>query len=148
MFVISGCTDKLKQTSEEKFVGLWEVSGRRMFEGIQIEIKKEDGKLMGRIFKLNKNKLVNLFADSSDVWVSDIKRLSNFEFRITEKKIARDLFSMYGLSTSQDFSAEFIDDNTIGISAESADPLKSKMIYKRISKSMPDSTSTKNLEYN
>jgi hypothetical protein len=132
MFLFFGCTDRLKETPEEKFIGLWEVKGRSMFEGIQIRIKKEDDKLIGRVSKLNGNKYVKLFTDTSDVWVSEIKRSSNFEFVLTEKKIGKDLFSVYGLPTTQSFSVEFIDDSTIGLGSASSDPTKSSVVYKRI----------------
>lgn len=125
------CSDTA-MVSEDKFVGLWELKGRSMFEGIQVRIDKQGEKISGRIFKLNDNKFIKMFADTNDVWVSEIRRSSNYQFRLVEKKIARDLFSLYGLSTSQEFKVQFIDDNTIGLSTESADPLKSQIVYKRI----------------
>lgn len=117
---------------DDKFVGVWELKGRSMFEGIQIKIERKEDKFTGKLFKLNDNKFIRMFADSNDVWVSEIKRASNYQFRLTEKKIARDLFSLYGLSTSQEFKVEFIDDNTIGLGSDSADPLKSQVTYKRV----------------
>jgi hypothetical protein len=128
------CSDKLKKIPEDNFVGLWEIQGRSMFDGIQIKIEKENNDLIGRITKLNGNKLVKMFADSNDVWVAGIDRTSNFEFKLTEKKIAKDLFSLYGISTSQDFKVQFINDNTIGLGTESSNPQTSKVIYKRIIK--------------
>jgi hypothetical protein len=122
----------MKQIPDDKFVGLWELRGRAMFDGIQIRIEKKNNKLTGRIVKLNDHELIKLFADSSDVWVSDVSRSSNFQFKLTERKIARDLFSMYGLSTSQEFRTEFIDDNTIGLGADNADPQQSTIVYKRV----------------
>jgi len=107
------CSNKFDKVSEEKFIGQWEVKGRKMFEGIQIKIEREDDKLVGRVLKLNDNKLVRMFADSSDVWVSEINRSSNFQFQLTEKKIAKDLFSLYGISSSKEFKVEFIDENTV-----------------------------------
>ncbi|MBL0742411.1 hypothetical protein [Chryseolinea lacunae] len=127
--IASGCS---KEVSDEKFVGTWELNGRSMFEGIQIKIEKKDGDFVGKIIHLNDNKFIKMFADSGDVWVSAITRSSNFDFKLTEKKIARDLFSLYGLSTSQDFKVQFIDDNTIGLGSDSADPQRSSVLYKRI----------------
>ena len=129
---VFGCGDSMKEIPEDKFIGVWELKGRSMFEGIQIRIDKENNKLTGRIVKLNDHELIKLFADSSDVWVSDVSRSSNFQFRLTERKIARDLFSLYGLSTSQEFRTEFIDDNTIGLGADNADPQQSSIVYKRV----------------
>lgn len=127
-----GCSNKFDKVSEEKFIGQWEVKGRKIFEGIQIKIEREDKKLVGRISKLNNNKLVRMFADSSDVWVSEINRSSNFQFQLTEKKIAKDLFSLYGISSSKEFKAEFIDENTIGLATDNSDPVTSSIIYKRV----------------
>lgn len=130
--LVFGCTDKMTEVPLDNFVGLWELKGRSMFDGIQIRIENHNAKLTGRIVRLNDNKLVRMFADTSDIWVSDITRSSNFQFRVTERKIARDLFSIYGLSTSQEFLTEFIDDNTIGLATDSSDPQKSTIIYKRV----------------
>jgi hypothetical protein len=131
-FLVMGCADKLTEVSLDKFVGVWEVKGRGTFEGIQIRIEKADDKLVGKIAKLNDHKIVQMFAQTGDTWVSEIKRLSNFEFQLTEKKIARDLFSLYGLPTSQEFKVQFIDDNTIGLATDSSDPQLSTVQYKRV----------------
>ncbi len=132
--LLSLCLSCLNDTHvpDDKFVGVWELKGRGMFEGMQIKIERKEDKFTGRLIKLNDNKFIKMFADSNDVWVSEIKRSSSYQFRITEKKIARDLFSLYGLSTSQEFKVEFIDDNTIGLASDSADPLKSQVTYKRV----------------
>lgn len=132
LVLFNACSDKYSKVPDEKFVGIWQVQGRSMFDGIEIKIEKADNNLTGRIYKLNDNKFIKMFADSNDVWVSEITRKSNFEFKLTEKKIARDLFSLYGLSTSQEFKAQFIDDNTIGLATESSDPRVSKILYKRV----------------
>jgi hypothetical protein len=127
--LFTGCAEKI---SEDAFVGTWELTGRSKFDGIRIKIEKHDDVLTGRIVKLNNNKLVKMFADSSDVWVSGIQRTSDFEFKLTERKLAADLFSLYGQPTSQDFKVEFIDDNTIGLATEGADPQKASVLYKRV----------------
>ncbi len=129
---ISGCSNKLKKTPAENFIGIWKIEGRSMFNGIQIKIEKNENELIGRIYKLNENKFVQLFADSNDVWVSGIERRSNFEFALTEKKIAKDLFSLYGLSTSQEYKVEFFNENAFGLSIDNSKPLNSKIIYRRI----------------
>jgi hypothetical protein len=117
---------------DDKFVGLWEIQGRAIFDGIQIKIEKENNNLTGRIYKLNNNKFIKMFADSNDIWVSEITRTSNFEFKLTEKKIAKDLFALYGQSTSQEFKVQFLDDNSFGLAKDNSDPIVSKVIYKRI----------------
>lgn len=126
------CSEKYDHVPEDQFVGVWELKGRKMFDGIQITIIKDNNKLKGKISKLNENKYVKLFSELDDVWVSEITRSSKYQFRLTEKKIGRELFSLYGLSSSTEFSVEFIDKNTIGLSSGSADPTESTVIYKRI----------------
>ncbi|SHG87952.1 hypothetical protein SAMN04488109_2289 [Chryseolinea serpens] len=129
MCLFTGCTEEVP---DDAFVGTWELKGRTKFEGIRIKIEKHDDALTGRIVKLNNNKLVKMFADSSDVWVSGIQRVSKYEFKLTERKLAADLFSLYGQTTSQDFKVEFIDDNTVGLATEGADPKNSTVLYKRV----------------
>ncbi len=129
--IISACSPK-PFVPDEKFVGKWAPEGRKMYEGLEITIVKEKDKLRGRLTRLNDNKYIKMFSDSNDTWVSNIKRISNFEFRLTERKPGADFMSLYGLSGSQEFKALFIDDNTIGLAAEGADPLKSTIVYKRL----------------
>lgn len=127
------CSEQNK-ISEYNFIGEWELQGRTMFEGMRVKIDTADKKFKGRITKLNDNKIVQMFLDSNDVWVSGIKRSSNFEFKLTEKKPAGDLFSQYGLSSSTEFKAEFINENTIGLASDNSNPKKSSFVYKRISR--------------
>ncbi len=133
MVVLTGCSDKYEHVADENFIGEWQLQGRSMFEGMIIEIaRNEDGKLQGKIKKLNDNKYVQFFAEAGDIWISKIDRNSNYQFNITEKKIGRELFSLYGLGSSSGFRAQFIDDNTIGISSGRADPLLSNIRYVRV----------------
>ena len=130
--LFTSCSNKFERVSENRFIGTWELKGRAMFNGIIIEINhNEKEQLVGRIKELNDNKYVQMFADVDDIWISDISRNSNFQFKITEKKIGRELFSLYGLSSSTEFKAEFIDENTIGISSN-ADPSQSTVTYERV----------------
>lgn len=125
--------NSLKKVPEDKFVGVWELKGRSMLNGIKISItQNESGKLKGQIVELNNNKFVKLFVETGDIWVSNIKRASNAQFRLTEKKIGSQLFSLYGLDTKIEFKVEFIDDNTIGLGTGTADPEKSLVTYNRI----------------
>ncbi|MEX2336221.1 MAG: hypothetical protein WD555_03005 [Fulvivirga sp.] len=126
------CSGKYERVSMDRFIGTWELHGRKMFKGIQINIAREKGKLVGKIQNLNENKYVQMLAVVGDTWVSGISRSSNYQFRLTEKKIGAELFSLYGLDTSNELRAEFIDDNTIGLATGSADPTESSVIYKRI----------------
>jgi len=130
--ILSSCSD-YKEVSDSKFIGTWELTGRSMFDGMKIKIeKKSNNSFTGKIVELNDNKFVKMFADSNDVWVSDIKRTSNFQFKITEKRIGRQLFALYELGTSDTYKVEFIDDDSFGLAEGSTDPLKSDVIYKRI----------------
>lgn len=104
-----------------------------MFEGMQVAIsKKENGSFEGRILRLNENKMIQLFADSNQIIVSDIKRNTNSQFTFTEKKIAGDLFSNYGLETKTDYKAVFITNDLIGLSSGTLDPKVSKIVYRRV----------------
>jgi len=131
LFLFS-CSDRFKKVSEDRFIGTWELKGASILDGTQIQIQKENNKLVGRIVKLNDNKYVKLFADSNEVWISEISRNSIVEFKLTESKLGKDLFSLYGQKTNQEFKAQFIDDNTIGLATESSDPTTSTRIYKRV----------------
>lgn len=132
LFISSCNTDGLTEIPMEQFVGTWSLQGRAMFEGIEIEIVKEDGQLIGRLTNLNDNKYIQMFSVPNDLWVSEISRRSNYQFRLTEKKIARELFALYGLSTSNQFKAEFIDKDIIGLSGEGKEPKNATIRYVRV----------------
>lgn len=98
----------LSETPDSHFIGKWKLSERGMLEGIEIEIKKDKkGDLIGEITKLNEDKYVNIFMEEGDKILTSIKRNSNFEFVISEKKIAAPLFSTYGQKTTKEFKATF-----------------------------------------
>ncbi len=129
-----GCEQiKTNRSDDNLFVGVWQMEGRSMFEGMQVAIsKKENGSFEGRILRLNENKMIQLFADSNQIIVSDIKRNTNSQFTFTEKKIAGDLFSNYGLETKTDYKAVFITNDLIGLSSGTLDPKVSKIVYRRV----------------
>jgi hypothetical protein len=126
------CNNTFDKISDNKFIGLWEVQGADVTEGIQLKIQRENGKLVGRVYKLNDNKFVKLFVDGNEVFVAGIERKSNYQFKLTENKIGKELFSLYGQKTSQEFEVQFIDDNTIGLALENSNPLQSTRIYKKV----------------
>ncbi len=134
MVILFACdTSKLQETPMDGFVGVWELSGRSMFEGIKVEIKaKEGGGYIGHIVELNGNKYVTMFAELGDIWVSGIERKSNYEFILKEKKLASPLFSSYGLSTTTEYKVEFIDQATLGLGSGSSDPSISTNVYRRV----------------
>ena len=135
LFLLS-CSEKLKTVSEDKFIGTWEMKGTSIMDGTQIQIQKENNKLIGRIVKLNDNKYVKLFADSNEVWISEISRNSNYEFKLIESKLGKDLFALYGQKTNQEFKVQFIDENTIGLATENSEPTTSTRIYKRVTSNL------------
>lgn len=119
---ISCDSAKLSETPEKDFVGVWKLTERGMFEGIEIEIvKDEKGNFVGTIAKLNEDKYVNMFMEEGDKFVTGISRNSNFEFTISEKKIAAPLFSAYGQSTTSQFTATFKGKNKILLGKDGAD---------------------------
>jgi len=127
-------TTKLKETPIDNFIGTWELQGREMFDGIKIKIHKtENGEFIGNVLEINNDKYVKMFVDSCDIWVVGIKRSSNFEFKLIEKKIANQLFSSYGLNIENEFKVQFIDENTLGLSAGNSKSTESSIIYKRVS---------------
>lgn len=130
---VASCdSSQFSKTPLDQFEGVWELKGRDMFKDMQIEIKLgKDNKVQSKIIKLNDNKFVRLFLSEGDQWVRDIRRASNYEFVITEKRIAAPLFSQYGNSTSQVWNAVFKSKNCIGIS-ESKNAGSSKVEYCRV----------------
>lgn len=113
-FVSSCDSSKTTVTDEQQFEGKWKLSERGILDGIEIEIKKDSkGHYSGIIKKLNNNKYVKMFMEEGDIFLSGIKRNSNFEFVISEKKIAAPLFSAYGQSTTEEFVSVFAGKNKV-----------------------------------
>lgn len=130
--LISSC-DKLNETPIENFKGTWKLEGRSMFNGIEIKIEENSGgKLIGKVVSLNDNKYVKMFIETNDTWVTGIRRTSNYEFRLTEKKIGSDLFSIYDLETTKEYKVEFIDEDTIGLGSGDSKPTESSVKYIRV----------------
>lgn len=131
--IVSCDVDSIKKTSMDEFVGEWELKGRSMLDGVQIDIQKNNsGQLVGKVKKINENKFVRLFVEEDDTWISSIKRSSNSEFKLSEKKVGNALFATYDLSTSKEYKVQFIHRDTIALGTKSKDPRKSKVFYIRI----------------
>ncbi|MFT5858656.1 MAG: hypothetical protein ACI865_000744 [Flavobacteriaceae bacterium] len=113
-------TGKMSEVPFNQFVGEWKLTGRSMFEGIEIKVTEEDGKFQGVITQLNENKYVLMFMEVGDKFLTKIERSSNFQFVISEKKIASALFSAYGESTSSSFDVQFNSKNEILLGADGA----------------------------
>ncbi len=130
--LISGC-NKLNEVPIENFKGTWKLEGRSMFNGIEIKIEENSsGKLIGKVISLNDNKYVKMFVEMDDDWMTGIRRTSNYQFRLTEKKVGSDLFSIYGLETTNEYKVEFIDENTIGLGSGNSKPTESSVKYVRV----------------
>jgi hypothetical protein len=113
-FLISCDGGKMSETPDSQFVGTWKLEGRSMFEGIEVAIvKNDDDTFSGTVSKLNDNKYVQMFMEEGDKFVSGIRRNSNFEFVLSEKKIAAPLFSAYGQGTTVSFDVTFDGKNQI-----------------------------------
>lgn len=133
IMTISCDSSKLKKTPIEDFEGQWELCGREMYNGIVVQIEKnEKNEFSGKVIQLNEDKYVKMFVNKGDLWITQIKRSSNYEFQITEKKIASQLFSLYGQKTTHEFNVQFIDKNTFGLESGTSDPTESTILYKRI----------------
>ncbi len=64
-----------------------------MFNGIKVKIEiDENNNLLGKVVQINNEKYVKMFVENGDTWVTKIKRSSNYELKLTEKKIASKLF--------------------------------------------------------
>jgi RNase P/RNase MRP subunit p29 len=104
----------MSPTPDEQFIGKWRLVERGMFDGIEVQIAKDnEGNFEGIITKLNDDKYVKMFMEVGDKFVSGIKRNSNFEFTLKEKRIASPLFSAYGESTTNEFKVTIDGSNKI-----------------------------------
>lgn len=118
-FALLSCdSSKLKETPSSQFIGTWKLVDRGILENIEVEISMDKkGNLVGLISKLNEDKYVQLFMAEGDKFVAGIKRNSNFEFVLSEKRIAAPLFSAYGQSTTDEFNVQFEGKNKIILGA-------------------------------
>lgn len=104
--------NKLQTIPIDQFIGKWKISQRGMLDDIHIEIRaNEQGELSGKIISLNTNKYINLFMEENDELIVKVKRKSNYEFLITERRIAAPLFALYKQSTTEEYTVSFEDTN-------------------------------------
>ncbi|NVK66695.1 MAG: hypothetical protein HWE22_19030 [Flavobacteriales bacterium] len=114
LFFSSCDSSKMKETPTSQFVGTWKLTDRGMFDGIEMKVSQNDkGEIKGVVTRLNDDKYVQMFMEEGDLLLSGVKRNSNFEFVVSEKKIAAPLFSAYGQGTTNEFKATFKNENTI-----------------------------------
>lgn len=134
VFILLGCdSTKLQETPIENFIGVWELKGREMFDDMRIIIEKtSEGQLIGKVAVLNDNKYVDLFVEKGDLWITGIKRKSNYEFTLSEKRIGSALFAQYGQETTDTYTVQFIDNNTFALEKGNGNPQNSNVIYKKV----------------
>jgi len=131
LFFFTSCF-KFKYVDENRFIGTWEVKGKSIYEGMKFKITKDDSSLKGYIITPPKNKYA-YFIDSGDNWITSITRVSNYSFKITEKKIAQQLFSEYKLDSNSTFYAYFFGNDTISLSPKKLyAPKKTQTYYLRV----------------
>lgn len=133
LILLSSCA-KWNHVDDQLFVGEWELKGRGFYEGMHVKIERKGSKLVGYVSQIPEG---NIYARDymkiGDKWVKSISRASNYAFRLTESRIAADLMSSYGLSTSEEYRVQFISPDRFGLTTGTADPKKSKIYYERIS---------------
>ena len=133
LLLVSCDVEKMEKKSMDLFQGVWELKGRTIFEDVQIKIEKNEiGQLKGKVVKLNNNKYVQMFVEIGDPWITEIKRRSNYEFTLSEKKIASQLFAVYGQSTTAEFKVQFIDEDTFGLGSDDENPKETGVVYSRV----------------
>ncbi len=115
ILLFAGCSQNT-EIPDSQFIGKWMITDKFMYDGIEIEIKKENGSLKGYIVKLNDNKITNMALDIGDLFLSKVERRADSKFKFTERKIAASVFSSYGISSSTTHEAEFdcLDEIIIG----------------------------------
>ncbi|MDX1445769.1 hypothetical protein [Lishizhenia sp.] len=112
--LISCNTDSFQKAAKNQFKGKWRLAKRGILDSLEIEITEDSLKnYTGRVIKVNNNKYVKLFMDDGDLFIKKIKRYSNKDFKLTEKKIAGPLFSIYGESTNKELDVHFHHKDTI-----------------------------------
>ena len=111
--ILSSC--KYKYVEDNKFIGEWVFKGKKNLDGLQIIISNSNNGYVGRITKLPNSPVFKSYLNINDIWITSIERTSNFEFKISEKKIASDLFSEYGMPSIRKYKAVFVSDNRIDL---------------------------------
>ncbi len=124
-----------KYVDENKFIGIWELKGRDIYQGMVIKIERKKDKLIGVVVSIPQNKYGTLLMKKGDVWIPNINRVANYYFKITENKIAGKIFPVYNLPASTEYFAYFSEDNNIIYLAQKPPniPVKATSIfYKKI----------------
>ena len=104
--IIHSCSN-YKYVDENTFVGTWELKGRKMYSGMTVRIEKESDKLKGYIISPPENRYGKLFIETGQVWITQITRGANYYFKLTEQKIANELFTQYDINVNSTFFVTF-----------------------------------------
>lgn len=131
-FLLFSCSDEYQKKELTDFNGTWMVQGAGITDSVQFTIEIQEDRVTSQITQLNSNKWVKDFSVVGDKWVSTIERESNYQFKLKEKKIASDLFSLYDLSTSASYFVQFAHPDTICLSSSKSKILKSTHRYVRV----------------
>lgn len=119
----------------DSFLGTWQLEGRTIYNGMTIQIAKENEKLKGYIVSKPNNQYGETLMKENSIWVSKIERGANYYFKVTEKKIAHDLFDVYNIDTNLMFYATFSEKkDTIYLSEKRPNRFteKTTVYYKRV----------------
>ncbi len=134
LFMFFSCT-KMNYVDEDAFIGTWELKGRNIYNQMTVSIVKEDGKLKGYIVSLPNNKYGEFFLEEKSPWILSVSRSANHYFKITEEKIASDLFVIYNLEETSTFYVTFSKDHSKFYLSENTPHgivKESSIYYKRI----------------
>ena len=115
LFIFWSCEDSnFKKVPVEQFYGVWKYQTNNIWNDVVIDIQKtEDARIIGRVLELNHDKFINLFLEVGDKNISNIKRVSNTSFLLTQNMLASELFALYDHPTKTDLRVEFQSKNTL-----------------------------------
>ncbi|WP_372933398.1 hypothetical protein [Mariniphaga sediminis] len=106
LITFQSCTD-YGYVEDTAFIGTWELKGRKIYTGMKVRIEKENGKLKGYIISPPDSNYGEIFIENGKTWITKIDRGANYYFKITENKIAGELFSQYDIKANSSFYATF-----------------------------------------
>lgn len=132
LLFLSACSAEYQKKELTDFNGTWKVVGNSTLQDIQFSIQIDGKKVKSEIVNLNENKWVNQFSEVGDKWISSVERESNFQFKISEKRIGSGIFSLYDLPSSNTYFAQFAHQDTLCLSTSKNKVLKSQYRYIRI----------------
>jgi hypothetical protein len=113
---VTSCSN-YNYVDDSKFIGKWELKGREIYSGMEIE--RNNNSLTGKIIKIPTNRYGKLFLKKMICGFLKLNAPLIIILKITEFKIAHEIFSIYDLPSSNNYYAFFSDDcNKIYFSKE------------------------------